>query len=285
MWQVANRSSSSLLGTQCCSRSATDSVWMRRGGSCVVGCSLVRHGRTQLRAASPTCLLAEGRRGRHDRRRGSLTLLEVYEQALSEHVFIVVVLLFVLAGEEHVRSPRGLWPLAALVALSWSAFYLRYAGIAFIGIAGLLVLMTGWRTRPDAGLGPRCDRRGCRCRRTCAVDDAQRRPWASGPRRSSRRSGILRDERRGRFTSSGTGWRPNRSRHRSGHSSLEQPSWQSSRRSSCCFVPRTRCEPRASRCSRWYSSWVSMSATSSSQPRWLHSPRFDTRFSSPVFAP
>ena len=44
----------------------------------------------------------------------SSVLLAVYKEAMSEHVFIVVVLLFVLAAEEHVRSPRALWPLAAL---------------------------------------------------------------------------------------------------------------------------------------------------------------------------
>jgi hypothetical protein len=74
----------------------------------------------------------------------SWVLLQVHQEAMSEHLFIVTVLLFVLAAEEHVRSPRKLWPLAALIALSWSAFYLRYAGIAFLGIAGLLVLVAGW---------------------------------------------------------------------------------------------------------------------------------------------
>ena len=35
----------------------------------------------------------------------SSVLLTIYREAMSEHVFIIVVLLFVIAGEEHVRSP------------------------------------------------------------------------------------------------------------------------------------------------------------------------------------
>ena len=75
----------------------------------------------------------------------SSVLLTIYREAMSEHVFIIVVLLFVIVGEEHVRSPGALWPLAALVALSWSAFYLRYAGIVFVGIAAVLVVAACWR--------------------------------------------------------------------------------------------------------------------------------------------
>jgi hypothetical protein len=76
----------------------------------------------------------------------SAVLLQTYKEALSEHLFIVVVLLFILVAETLMSSPRALAPLAALVLLSWTAFYLRYAGIAFIPIAAAIVLVAGWRT-------------------------------------------------------------------------------------------------------------------------------------------
>jgi hypothetical protein len=74
----------------------------------------------------------------------SAVLLQIYREALSEHLFVVVVLLFVLAAEECMKAPRRLAPVVALVVLAWCAFYLRYAGIVFVPIAALVVVIAGW---------------------------------------------------------------------------------------------------------------------------------------------
>jgi hypothetical protein len=71
-------------------------------------------------------------------------LLQTYKEALSEHLFIIVVIVFVLAAEELLRRPRALVPAASLVALSWAAFYLRYAGLVFIPLAALVALIALW---------------------------------------------------------------------------------------------------------------------------------------------
>ncbi len=76
----------------------------------------------------------------------SAVLLQTYKEALSEHLFIIVVILFVLAAEELVHRPRKLLPAAALVALAWGAFYLRYAGMIFVPLAALLAVTALWRT-------------------------------------------------------------------------------------------------------------------------------------------
>ena len=76
----------------------------------------------------------------------SAVLLEIFQQAISEHLFLIVVLLFILVAESLFRSPRAWFPVNALIVLAWCAFYLRYAGIVFVGIAGLLVLVACWRT-------------------------------------------------------------------------------------------------------------------------------------------
>jgi hypothetical protein len=75
----------------------------------------------------------------------SAVLLQTFKEALSEHLFVVVVLLFILVAEELMRSPRALVPLATLVVLTWAAFYLRYAGIIFVPIAAGIVLLALWR--------------------------------------------------------------------------------------------------------------------------------------------
>ena len=75
----------------------------------------------------------------------SAVLLQTFKEALSEHLFVIVVLLFILVAEELMRSPRALVPLATLVVLTWAAFYLRYAGIIFVPIAVGLVLIALWR--------------------------------------------------------------------------------------------------------------------------------------------
>jgi hypothetical protein len=73
-------------------------------------------------------------------------LLQTYREALSEHLFIIVVILFVLVAEDVLRRPRALVPSAMLVALTWAAFYLRYAGLIFIPLAALFALIALWRT-------------------------------------------------------------------------------------------------------------------------------------------
>jgi hypothetical protein len=80
----------------------------------------------------------------------SAVLLQIYEKALSEHAFLVVLLLFVLAAETLLERPRDLRLLAAMAALAWAAFYLRYAGLFLVAVGALLIVVAGW-----AGGAPR----------------------------------------------------------------------------------------------------------------------------------
>jgi hypothetical protein len=82
----------------------------------------------------------------------SAVLLHVWKEALSEHLFIMVVLLFILLAETLMRLPRALLPLASLVVLTWAAFYLRYVGIVFVPIAAVLVLAAMCRTGRSGAL-------------------------------------------------------------------------------------------------------------------------------------
>jgi hypothetical protein len=75
----------------------------------------------------------------------SAALLEVYEKALSEHLFLIVILLFALVAEELMTRPRHLALLGAMVILTWAAFYLRYIGIVLIPVAALVVVAAEWR--------------------------------------------------------------------------------------------------------------------------------------------
>jgi hypothetical protein len=75
----------------------------------------------------------------------SAVLLEIYEKALSEHLFVPVLLLFVLVAEEVLTRPR-LGPLAgAMVLLVWTAFYLRYAGVVLAVVGAFVVIVAAWR--------------------------------------------------------------------------------------------------------------------------------------------
>ncbi len=74
----------------------------------------------------------------------SAVLLEIYAKLLSEHLFVPVVLGFVLVCEQIVEHPRAYaWPAAAVV-LAWAAFYLRYAGLSLLAIGAFVVLFAGW---------------------------------------------------------------------------------------------------------------------------------------------
>ncbi len=77
----------------------------------------------------------------------SAVLLEVYEKALSEHLFLVVVLLFALAAEKLMTRPRDPVLLGATVVLIWAAFYIRYIGIVLVLVGALLLLIAEWRQR------------------------------------------------------------------------------------------------------------------------------------------
>jgi len=79
----------------------------------------------------------------------SAVLLEVYSKALSEHLFVPVILAFIVVSERVVERRGDLRLYAVLVVLSWAAFYLRYAGIVTVAVGSLTVLGTN---RP-AGLG------------------------------------------------------------------------------------------------------------------------------------
>lgn len=81
----------------------------------------------------------------------SAVLLEVYSKALSEHLFVPVVLAFVLAGERLVERPADVRTSAALVLLTWAAFALRYAGIVMIGMGAIVHVVADWsRSRRSA---------------------------------------------------------------------------------------------------------------------------------------
>jgi len=73
----------------------------------------------------------------------SAVLLEIYSKLLSEHLFVPVVLLFILVGEEILERPRAYGWLAAAVALAWAGFYLRYAGLVLILVGGLVIVIAG----------------------------------------------------------------------------------------------------------------------------------------------
>jgi hypothetical protein len=74
----------------------------------------------------------------------SAVLLEIYAKLLSEHLFIPVVLAFILAGEKLLERPHANTWFAAAVVLAWAGFYLRYAGVVLLVIGGLVVLIAGW---------------------------------------------------------------------------------------------------------------------------------------------
>jgi hypothetical protein len=74
----------------------------------------------------------------------SAVLLQAFKEALSEHLFIIVVLLFILVAETLMRRPRALLPLATLLVLTWAAFYVRYAGIVLVPIAIAILLIALW---------------------------------------------------------------------------------------------------------------------------------------------
>jgi hypothetical protein len=74
----------------------------------------------------------------------SAVLLQIYEKALSEHAFLVVLLLFVLAAEALLDGPRDLPLLATMGGLTWAAFYLRYAGLFLVAVGALLIVVAGW---------------------------------------------------------------------------------------------------------------------------------------------
>lgn len=94
---------------------------------------LRRHVRSRAVVAAATAVVA-----------CSAVLLEIYSKALSEHLFVPVVLGFVLVGERLMRRPADLAACAGLVLLAWAGFALRYAGIVLVGVGALVVLAAGW---------------------------------------------------------------------------------------------------------------------------------------------
>jgi hypothetical protein len=75
----------------------------------------------------------------------SAVLLDVYQKALSEQLFIPVLLAFALVIEMLARRPRSVVLLAEAVVLVWIAFYLRYIGVVFIAVGAIVVLAAEWR--------------------------------------------------------------------------------------------------------------------------------------------
>ncbi|MDQ1455757.1 MAG: hypothetical protein QOH28_1377, partial [Actinomycetota bacterium] len=75
----------------------------------------------------------------------SAVLLEIYEKTLSEHLFLPVLLLFVLVAEEVLNRQRFGVLAAAMVLLAWAAFYLRYAGVVLAVVGALVVVVAAWR--------------------------------------------------------------------------------------------------------------------------------------------
>jgi hypothetical protein len=75
----------------------------------------------------------------------SAVLLEIYEKALSEHLFLPVLLLFVFVAEEVLTRPRFGLLVGAMVLLAWTAFYLRYAGLVLAVVGALVVIIAAWR--------------------------------------------------------------------------------------------------------------------------------------------
>jgi hypothetical protein len=77
-------------------------------------------------------------------------LLGVFKEALSEHLFIIDVLLLLLVLDRLVARPRDARLLVAAVALVWAGFYLRYAGIVLVAFLAAVLLIAWWpygRTR------------------------------------------------------------------------------------------------------------------------------------------
>ncbi len=74
----------------------------------------------------------------------SAVLLEIYSKLLSEHLFVPVVLLFILVCEELLDRPRYSGWFAGAVALAWAGFYLRYVGLVLILVGGLVLVVAGW---------------------------------------------------------------------------------------------------------------------------------------------
>jgi hypothetical protein len=79
-------------------------------------------------------------------------LLDVYEKALSEHLFIPVTLLFALVLEELMRRPRAASWFAAGVLCVWASFFLRYIGIVFAVTGALVIVVAEWRRHRAGGL-------------------------------------------------------------------------------------------------------------------------------------
>jgi hypothetical protein len=75
----------------------------------------------------------------------SAVLLEIYEKVLSEHLFIPVLLLFVLVAEEVLGGTHRRALVGAMVVLAWVAFYLRYTGVVLAVVGALVVLVAAWR--------------------------------------------------------------------------------------------------------------------------------------------
>ena len=103
-----------------------------------------------------TVLLAYVLLGRHVRSQGirlgatvvvgcSAVLLDVYEKALSEHLFLPVLLGFALVIERLAERPRSASLLAGAVSLVWAAFYLRYIGVVFAAVGAIVVFAAEWR--------------------------------------------------------------------------------------------------------------------------------------------
>jgi hypothetical protein len=75
----------------------------------------------------------------------SAVLLDVYQKALSEQLFIPVLLAFALLIEMLARRPRSVVLLAEAVLLVWIAFYLRYIGVVFLAAGAIVTLTAEWR--------------------------------------------------------------------------------------------------------------------------------------------
>jgi hypothetical protein len=72
-------------------------------------------------------------------------LLTLSATVLSEPLFLVVAMAFIIVLEDLLSRPRHIWLLASAIALSWLAFLLRYSGISFVPI-GFAALLIGLRS-------------------------------------------------------------------------------------------------------------------------------------------
>lgn len=79
----------------------------------------------------------------------NVTLLGVAQMAWSEILFVLVTLAFVLVLERLCRAARPAAWIAAAAVLVWTAFMLRYAGVALLPAGAIAVLIgrqrRGWR--------------------------------------------------------------------------------------------------------------------------------------------